>query len=119
AAALAVVLAVLVLLVVISFAHARRVESASSEAAETQRVLVQLQRLATGVEQTETAVRGYLLTGKPEYLQRLYAGRVRSPGLIALFCRMASVSPCALALLACVAAAYHTLTWLQDALILA
>jgi len=119
AAALAVVLAVLVLLVVISFAHARRVESASSEAAETQRVLVQLQRLATGVEQTETAVRGYLLTGKPEYLQRLYAGRVRAPGALARLRQMESDSPGALEMLADVAAAYDSLTWLQDALILA
>ena len=83
AAALAVVLAVLVLLVVISFAHSRRVERASDEAAQTQRALIQLQRLATGVEQTETAVRGYLLTGSPEYLQRLYESRVRAPAALA------------------------------------
>ncbi|HEU5207909.1 MAG TPA: ATP-binding protein [Longimicrobiales bacterium] len=117
AAALAVVLAVLVLLVVISFAHARRVERASFEAAETQRVLVQLQRLATGIEQTETAVRGYLLTGSPEYLQRLYAGRVRAPAALARLRLMERDDTVALATLSGLALAYDTLISVQNGMI--
>ena len=117
AAALAVVLAVLVLLVVISFAHSRRVERASDEAAQTQRALIQLQRLATGVEQTETAVRGYLLTGSPEYLQRLYEGRVRAPAALARLRVMESEDSANLAALHSVALAYDTLVSVQTGMI--
>ncbi len=117
AGAIAVVLAVLVLLVVISFAHAGRVERASAQVAHTQRVLVQLQRLATGVEYTETAVRGYLLTGSSDYLQRLYAGRVRAPAAIARLRRMRAEDGASLAGIDRVAAAFDSLVAVHDGIL--
>lgn len=117
AAALILVLAVLVLLVVLSFAHAQRVERTSIEAAETQRVLMQLQRLATGVEQTETTVRGYLLTGEPHYLQRHYESRVRAPAALARLRRLEVGDTANLAALDSIALAYDSLATLHEVMI--
>lgn len=76
-------LALLVLLGVLSFTTSRRLDEAARRIAQTQRVILQLQRFRSGIEATETGMRGYLLTGDRSYLASFQAGRVRAPAALA------------------------------------
>ena len=76
-------LALLVLLGVLSFTTSRRLDEAARRIAQTQRVILQLQRFRSGIEATETGMRGYLLTGDRSYLASFQAGRVRAPAATA------------------------------------
>src|SRR5512143_2961421 len=63
-----VALGLLATVVVVSYHTIERFTAASDEAARTSRVLLQLERTLSAVQDVETGQRGFLLTGDAHYL---------------------------------------------------
>lgn len=117
--ALAAALALLVILGVMSFVTSRRLDEAARAVAQTQRVLMQLQRFRTGMEGAETGARGYLLTGDRVFLTPYFAGRVSAPSSLAVLRRLSADDPVQLRRLHDLGAALDTLFATQDELLAA